>query len=478
MRKPLDSPAPVKVNDPKAIRWLRWTLLLLVVELVFEGLARKFNIKGTNVAIFLLKDVIVAALGLQLLRLHRPRAIDFLWAAYILEIFLFIPVIFQTAAHDPILAIFGAKQYLLYPLVGFSVFIAFENASIQEIIHFFRWLALLVIPTAVVALIQIRLPPTHWLNLSVTGESLEDFSAGGYLRVSSTFSFVAQYCAFINAEVFITWIALTNLKDVGFFKKIILLSIVPLLLISSYVTGSRGAVLLSFLVIAVAGALSLLKFQVRSAMRVVFIIGGLLVILAAARAAFPDLFAAYSEREQGQLLSASSEMQQRVFDAMFNWIGGIFSTPFLGYGLGIMSNGSETISNYAFVTRAFSWTETDYATTLYEGGLYLVVVWYGFRYFVIYQVLRRFLALGSQELAVPCAVCLGFVIIIGLTETLAIQPPIAIWWWISVGTSLVIWWKSIEPRQNSSSETPPPPKAPAKYRGQSSYAQRLHGEEK
>jgi hypothetical protein len=466
-------------NDPRAIKLLQRTLFLLVLELTFEGIARKLNISGTSLAIFLLKDVIVAVLGIQVLRLRRSAAIGFLWKAYLVEIFLFMPLIFQTAVHDPVLAVFGAKEYLFYPLVAFAVFLAFENASVQEIIRFFRGMALLIIPTVAVALLQLRLPASHWLNLSVGGDNLDAFSAAGFLRVSSTFSFVAQYCAFINAEVFITMIALNSLKDVGWFWKMIYLSLVPLLIVSSYITGSRGAVLINCLIIAIAVGLSLMKFQLRTAIRVVFIIGGLLLTLAVAQYVFPDAFAAYSEREQGQLIGASAEMQARVYDTMFGWTNSISTTPFLGYGLGIMSNGSEMLSRYAGMTRAFSWTETDFATTLFEGGFYLILVWYAFRYYIIYQVVRRFLAMRGQELSVPGAFSVGFVIVMGITGTLGIQPPIAIWWWISVGIALVIWWKSVEPApaappSDKSAPPPAPPSVPGKRRGQSAYAERLH----
>ena len=450
MRNPTSQPSEATGNDPKAQRRLRWGLLLLVLVLSFEGLARKLSIANSSIAIFLLKDVIIAAMSVQVLMLKRSSPIQFLWAAYIVEALLFLPVIISTAAHDPILAIFGAKQYLLYPMVAFAVFMGFENSSSQEIVRFFRWMALLIIPTTAVALIQLRLPASHWLNLSVDGGDLEGFAAAGHLRVSSTFSFVAQYCAFINAEVFITMIALNNMKDIGWFKKLIYLSIVPLLIISSYVTGSRGAVLVNLVIVAVAVVLSLMKFQARSALRIIIIVGALLLTLATTQYLFPDAFAAYSEREQGQLIGASTEIQDRISDSLFNWTRSISSTPFFGYGLGIMSNGSEMVSSYAFTARAYSWTETDFATTLFEGGIYLMVVWYGFRFFVIYQTLRRFLSMRGDELALPGAFCIGFIAIIGFNGTLAIQPPIAIWWWIAVGISIVIWWKSMEAKKNQS----------------------------
>ena len=478
MKKPVRE-MRIRENSPASQRWLRWTLLLLVVDLTFEGMLRKLNIGGSNFLIFVLKDVIIAVLGVQVLRMKRPRELDFLWVAYLAALVAFLPCILQTAAHDPILAVFGAKEYLLYPIVGFAVFLGFEKRSVLEITRYFRWLALLVIPTAAVALIQLRLPADHWLNMSVEGGSLEGFSAAGHLRVSSTFSFVAQYCAFIDAQVFIVMFALHSLKDVNWFKKLIYLSVVPLLIVSSYATGSRGAVLASIMIVCLAAVLCMLKFQSGSAMKVIFIIGGLLATLVAVKLIFPDAFVAYAEREQGQLIGVSAEMKDRIWDSMFGWINSVFTTPFLGYGLGIMSNGSQYLSSYAATTRAFSWTETDFATTLFEGGIYLVFVWYAFRYFVIYQVVKRFLALRSEVLSVPASFSVAFVIITGVADTLAIQPPIAIWWWISVGLSLLLWWKSVEPRKTEDTAATDKPAEPQqKSRGQSAYARQLHQRKK
>jgi hypothetical protein len=476
MPTPALRPPPPTANSPGALRTLRWTLLLLIVELTFEGLARKLNIKGTNVAIFLVKDIIVLLLGLQVLRLRRPPAIDFLWIAYVIEFVLFIPVIIATVAHDPLLAVFGAKEYLLYPMVAFATFFAFEKATVNEVLGFFRWLALLVVPTTAVALIQLHLPATHWLNMSVEGESLEGFAAAGHLRVSSTFPFVAQFCAFLNAEVFIVMIAVTRLRDVGFLRRVLYLSTVPMLLVSSYVTGSRGAVLVNCVIIAMAAGVSLLRFQVRSAMRVGAIIIGLFVMLIIAHYAVPDAFVAYSAREQGHLIGASDEIRERIFNSFFGWVRDIFTTPFLGNGIGIMSNGSQLISDYAGITRGLSWTETDFANTLFEGGIYLVVIWYIFRYYVIYQVVRRCLGMSDEELSLPSAFSAAFVIIIGLSATLGIQPPLAIWWWLSVGAALVLWWKSVEPKRDGTPGAGPGSHDAALRRpaGQSAYAARLH----
>jgi hypothetical protein len=476
MRTPVPLPLLNKPNSAVALRALRWTLLFLVLVLTFEGVARKLA-PGSSNLIFFLKDFIVLGLGVQVVRLRRSSAIQWMWTAYVVECVLFLPLILSTGWHDPVLAIFGTKEYLLYPMVGFATFMAFEHSTVAEIIHFFRWIALLVVPTTLISLYQLHLPADSWMNLSVAGESLEGFSANGVLRVSSTFSFVAQYCAFLNAQVFIMAIALSRLHDAGVLRRLGYLCLVPLLILGCYMTGSRGAVLANLVVISAACGLSLMKFQARSAIRFVVIIGFLVLTLAATQFAVPDAFQVYSTREDGQLVGASSEIRDRIYDAFFGWTSDVSKTPFLGYGLGIMSNGSESLSDYAAVIRGNEWTETDFASTLFEGGIYMVVIWYLFRYFVILQCIRRFLGAKSDDLSIPMSFAVGVVTVIGLVETLGIQPPIAIWWWFAVGSSLLLWWKIQESSSSEAGTTPmagPPPVQ--KVRGQSSYAARLHGD--
>ena len=467
------------MNDPKIIAYLRRMLLFLVVLLTFEGMLRKMNILGTNVLIFFLKDVVILLMGIQVTRLKRSPPIDFIWGAYVTAILFFVPTIIMTAFHDPVLAIFGTRSYLLYPIAGITLFVAYENAPLEEIINFYRRLALLIIPTTFIAVYELYLPTTHWLNQAIGGGDEEAFSAGGHLRVSSTFSFVAQFCAFLNAEMFILLTALYRVTDLKFFWKWTYLMLIPCLVVSCYVTGSRSAVVGNMTVIVIASILSLLKFEARNALRMVMLIGSILLIILIAQYYFPDLFAAYSARESGKLVGVSNEIQNRILNSLFGWLNTVFSTPFFGSGIGMMSNGSDQISRYAASYRSRGiWTETDFATTLFEGGIYLIFVWYSFRYYIIAQTLKRFLSGTRGELAGAAAFSVAFVITTGVTGTLGIQPPIAIWWWLSIGTSALLWWKSMEASKGGNENPLSPtssPRVEKKIRGRSAYAERLHG---
>lgn len=447
-----------KVDLP--VRTLRRTLIALVLLLTFEGVLRKLEPNKIGVLIFLLKDVIILFMGMQLVTRHRlPSAISFLTIAYLLLVVFFLPCIISTATHDPLLAIFGAKEYLLYPIVAIATFVAFQDSTMEEVIRFARLVAFLMIPAGLVALLQTQLSPNNWLNESVEGGSLEDFSSAGHLRVSGTFSFVSQFCCFLNMQMFMAFLALHNYKSLRGIRKLVFLLPIPLLIVSSYLTGSRGAVVGNTAVLVIAVILACLRFELAKVMKFVWIAGALAGVALIFQYLSPSLMATYTVREKGQAFGVSQEIWGRVYEAFFGWIANLGDVPFLGNGLGIMSNGSDEISSYSRTFRIEGWTETDFATTLFEGGPYLMIVWYAFRYYIIAATTYRFLFQTRKDLFLPGAFCQAFIILVGLTSTLGIQPPIAIWWWLAVGLSIIMWWRSVKLLPGDAPEKPLAPAA-------------------
>ncbi len=286
---------------------------------------------------------------------------------------------------------------------------------------------------------------------------------------------MAQFCFFLNAQTFIIMIALRDWGLRNFIWKTALLLLIPFFVLSNYITGSRGAVTVNLAIMLLAVALTAFKFKLRNILLIVFIIGGLYLTALAVNYVSPDSTAAFSERENGRMIGFSSEIMGRLYNSFFSIARDPYlRTPF-GNGLGIMSNGSDTFSTYAdfWRTRA-AWTETDFSTTLFEGGYYLAFVWYGFRIYVIVATTHRFLAGVTETGVISAAFTQAFVVMIGVFGTLAIQPPMAIWWWLGVGTTLIFWWKSIAPPESEEPAGPAQPPQPKQARGRSLYSESLH----
>lgn len=436
------------ISNQKISDQCRRLLYALVFIMVFEGILRKL-MHPLSMVIFFLKDIICVVSILVMRKASLPDAVARLKNIWLLMFFLFLPLLYFTGFKDPILAFFALKQYLLYVVLGALVVMSFPVGEAESFRKFAFFSALLLIPTTITALIQNALPASHWLNASVGGDSLEGFSAAGFLRVSSTFSFTAQYSWFLNAESFIlaTSFFMPPALDSRLGKAIkpfIYVVLLLMLAVSAFATGGRTAVIGSAAVFSLGFALLGIKRPRWILSKGLFTLGCLMVGLAGLRAVKPQYFMAYDERSAGEVgTSHNEQIAGRVASGFTDWTIWFWDQDalpvLLGNGLGIMSNGANQVSRYAAVIRdTGAWTEGDVPTTFWEGGLYLAILWYGFRLFVIWLCFQRWKSIKDNTLSSAAAIPLAYIIIHGVTAQLGMQPPLSIWLWLAVGIVLFL----------------------------------------
>jgi hypothetical protein len=436
------------ISNQKVSDQCRKLLYALVFIMVFEGLLRKL-MHPLNMVIFFLKDIICVVSILVMRRASLPSTVTKLKNIWFLMFFLFLPLLYFTGFKDPILAFFALKQYLLYIVLGALVVMSFPLGEAELFRRFLFFAALLLIPTTIIALVQNALPASHWLNASVGGESMEAFSAAGFLRVSSTFSFTAQYSWFLNAEAFLLAASffMPPALDSGLgkiIKPFIYIVLLLMLAVSAFVTGGRTAVVGSTAVFSVGFALLGTKRPRWILSKGLLVLAFLLVGLAGLRAVKPQYFMAYDERSAGDAKTThNQEIAGRVASGFTDWTIWFWDQDavpvILGNGLGIMSNGANQVSRYAaFIRDTGAWTEGDVPTTFWEGGLYLALVWYGFRLFLIWFCFRMWQTIKDDTLSSAAAVPLAYVIIHGFTAQLGMQPPLSIWFWLAIGIVLFL----------------------------------------
>ena len=431
--------ASVDTTMSKSQRTIHRLLCLLVLSVVFEGITRKIAPQSLGILIFFAKDLTTIALLLMCLKSARNNEASRLLQVMGRFVLFLFPCIALTAFHDPLLAIFGTKQYALFATVAIAMCVAYIPNHYRQIFSLFRLIAISVVLTTCVAVAQNRLPGSHWLNLTTSGEDSSIFSAGGYMRVSSTFPFVAQYCFYLNAlcyclPAFFVFHNVLGLRG----ATVQLVFLLGMAIIGTFVTGSRSSVIGNASILAAAGLLSMVFVGMKSIIKLSALAGLGIVVLYGMQSQHPELFAAYHARVDGATdTSHAIEVERRVEDALLGWSHGSVHAPpsLLGYGLGVMSNGADKLSNYAFEWRnnPGSWTETDQATTFFEGGWYLIIVWDGFRLWVIGYSFAIVAKLRRMEYRILGCFIAGFILIIGVTGTLALQPPLSIWWWMAVG---------------------------------------------
>jgi hypothetical protein len=312
---------------------------------------------------------------------------------------------------------------------------AYLPGNRRHLFSLIRLIALSLIVTTLVAVAQNRLPAGNWLNLSVAGEDMSGFSAGGYLRVSSTFSFCGQYCFYLNALCFcLPAVFYYNQFSGGWAPKTRLIVLVGLFIAGTFLTGSRASVLGNVVILGVGGLLAIWFEGTKAILKVLVPVCLGISLLGLLQTIEPELFAAYEARMAAP--EDLAEVETRIKSDFLDWMYGWVEAPptGLGYGLGVMSNGSDKISPYAAGWRGGGlWTETDRATTFFEGGWYLMIIWYGFRLWIIIYTLMLLFKMQTSELRLMGAFAWGYILVIGVMGTLAIQPPLAIWWWLAVG---------------------------------------------
>lgn len=412
----------------------RKLIYALLVVLIFEGVLRK-ALPVLGIGIFFLKDVL-CVVGLYFFVQTKLSVTSKKTATFFKAAIIFIyPLLLYNLFIDPILVVWGGKLYLLYFVVAILMTIAFPADYKNRFRFFSNILGILIVISVLTGALQLNLPTTHWLNRSVGGESLEAFSSAGKLRISSTFSFTTQYsyflvfaCALFFAFFFIN---IKNKKSSLLFL-LIQLGILILLMVGGFSTGGRSAVLGIVLIIVIGFICIGLNNPFFALKKTLIPILLLLFVFPLIQIWKPEYFAAYTERSSG---NKNDEILGRVLEPFIQ----LKSSSFLGHGMGVMTNGSDKISSYAASIRNSGfWTETDFSTIVWEGGLYLTVVWYGFRLFVIFTSFRILLSIKDNNFYSAGAFLFAYILVQGLIGTLTIQPPLAIYFWICFGALICI----------------------------------------
>jgi hypothetical protein len=456
---------PGTISDPETIRLQRESLrasknqkslqrgiLLLVALLIGEGLLRKM-FSFLSLPLFFAKDFLVLYLGLKACLGKLPEAAERIITWQIILVILILPNFLDTSFRDPVLGAFGLKQYCLFPFVGVAVCAAYLPDQREAFRKLITFLAMSLLLTTSVAILQNKLGPGHWLNKTPDGESLAGFSAGGKLRVSSTFIFVAQYTMYLNPMVgFLASFLLLRKKAVTGWQKTLPFLLPIFFIIGMFITGSRGAVIGCCAIIMSGLVLLLFTSGAAKAIRVLLFLGfagfGYVVV----HKVFPDAFAAYDARTTDSAgESHNQEVIERVAGGLFGWTGTLKNLPFFGNGIGQQSNGVDRFSSYASMMRdRWGWMETDQHIVMFEGGVYLLCIWYSFRIFLICFTAVTVLGIRNSSLATCAAFCWGYILVIGVMGTLSIQPPMSIWWWLSI--ALIMCFREFDKNNTPSKE--------------------------
>src|SRR5947209_2668516 len=224
----------------KAVRILIWVYLIL---LLIEGALRKWVLPSLSDPLLVIRDPVVLAIYVCAIRAHVfPGNVYVVLIGIIggLSMLVSILLLYDYIPLKVILLVTGygyRSNYLHLPLI----FVIAETLDLEDVKKIGRWTLLLMIPLAVLMIIQFKASPDSFINKTVgLGEGQQHATAGGKIRPPATFSFISGPVFYLSAAAaFLIYGALT----VRIYKGWLLLISSAAVLAAVMVSGSRACVL-------------------------------------------------------------------------------------------------------------------------------------------------------------------------------------------------------------------------------------------
>ncbi len=328
----------------KAVRVLIWIYLVL---LVFEGALRKWVLPSLSDPLLVVRDPVVLAIYFFAIRAHVFPRNGFVALMGIIGVLSIIVSILLLYPYIPI------KSVLLVTLYGFRcdflhlplMFVMASALDLEDVKKIGYWTLLIMIPLAVLMVVQFRASPDSFINKTVgLGEGQQLATAGGKIRPPATFSFISGPIFYLSvATAFVIYGALS----VGVYKGWLLLASSAALLISVLVSGSRACVLAVGLVVMAILVIFLVRpsavNKIVGTVLALVIIAFFFGLIASRFPVFREGFDVLSERfttsaeiAETSVVGGLIERVVQEFTEPFEYITKI---PLSGYGLGLGTAG-------------------------------------------------------------------------------------------------------------------------------------------
>ncbi len=421
---------------PIALTYLSWQQLIkgVLFLIIIDGALRKWVLPQASNLIYLMKDfVLVCAYIKYFLLSHKQKPLIKNNYVDFIHIFLALAsvwLLFQSFNSDlgsPIIGIFGLTRYLLYVPLMWMLPHLFNSE--EDLYRFLRNYLLCLIPVCVLGIFQFYSPPSSFLNIAPGGEEAsEALGFGeGKIRISSVFAFPNIYTAYLILCFGLLLPFITTEKKQSLFWKIIAFLELFLIIANCFMTGSRGVmansalILLGYLLIkSIDNFAIILKFLQKIAIPTVIVIFLLSRYFAPAIESFTARGASSGEFSGriGYALSIQSIPGKSIID---------------GYGTGATQSGSQPIKRLLSLPAGLTPPsgEAEIHRITIEVGIIGVIFWYGMRIslmMALWVVYRKLQSPFLKEMAL-----IAFLIHLQFIPGQVVFHPLAVvyYWFLS-----------------------------------------------
>lgn len=368
----------------KAARWLLYWMIL-------AGAVRKWLFPGSADAVVLASHILLLGVYARMLTNVGKRKTYTISSAFLAYASLLILWCIVSIFNPELPSIqVGLLGFLIHCFYIPLVFVIPETfSSKQDMLAFLRRYVYFSIPVLLLGAYQFFSPATSAIN-SYVGSGGDIAMVGSHVRVTGTFSYITGYTAYLSVLILLIVYLLTVVR--GSIKaNLLIFGIMVLAVMNLFMTGSRGAVLMGalqlalyFLISSGLGGRILMRWVLRGA-----VIAVLFTVFFGLTDRGATIYAAFMDR-----LSRVGDVQGRVLDAI---------TPFqaldqggmAGKGIGLTYQGAQRFVDAT--TRADA-AEAEAPRVMLELGLFGYLLVYGLRLMIVIQLWMLYRRLKDRDL--------------------------------------------------------------------------------
>jgi hypothetical protein len=358
----IDNSAERAQRIVRQLIWLYFWLLLI------EGALRKWVMPGLSNPLLLVRDPVLLAIYFFSIPARVFPRNGWTWTLLVIgllsvlntfvQLWLFLPP--KTIA---LVAGYGFRcNFLHLPLM----FVMAKVLRPEDVKKFGWWTLVLVVPMALLMVIQFRATPDAFVNRTAGGEGEMMMSSMGKVRTAATFSFVTGVVAyFALATGFLVWALLRRTV----YNNWLLAAAGSALVIGIVVSGSRSGV--GACIVVVASLVVVLFLRPDSVNRLgqtlilVVVLGFIVTRTPIFKEGLNVITTRFTEVAEASEQSVVKGLVMRVigdYEEAFYVLG---KAPFLGYGLGIGTNaGAKFLTGRS----GFLLTEGEWSRLFLEMG--------------------------------------------------------------------------------------------------------------
>ncbi len=220
-----------------------WKLSIktILVVVLLEGALRRWALPQAKDLIYFLKDFIL--IGAYIGFASRSRQLEDRYPL-IKELTIVIAIVcflqsFNPSLGSPIIGLLGIRAYLLYIPLTWIIPHLFNSES--ELYGFLRNYLLWLIPICTLGIVQFFSPIDSPLNVYVYGSELEIATAGEFVRITGTFSYLQGLKVYL-AVCFSLLIVLLSQPDSFKWRTIYILELI-LVVVNCFMSGARSVII-------------------------------------------------------------------------------------------------------------------------------------------------------------------------------------------------------------------------------------------